>query len=317
MSDQFGPLLKRAALGEQKALARLLTLVEREGARVLHHHELLEPSRVAFRIGITGPPGAGKSTLVGRLIRLLRERKLKVAVLAVDPSSPFTHGAILGDRIRYTEHTADDGIFIRSIGTRGSLGGLSASAYLMLRVFDAVGFDVVLVETVGVGQTELEIMNVADKVVVVLVPESGDSVQAMKAGLLEIADLFIVNKADRPGAQSMVNELQFVADTTPAGRHPPKVLSTVATSGEGVDDVCNELAFYTKEVGFAKRRQSVERLRNEARSLLRQAFEQKITSQVDAIRSPSEFLKVVTGAKPARPTRARTAAKRAPVREKK
>lgn len=314
MSDQFGPLLKRAQEGDQRSLARLLTLVEREGANVLRHKELLEPSNAAFRVGITGPPGAGKSTLVGHLIRLLKKRDLKIAVLAVDPSSPFSHGAILGDRIRYTEHSADDGIFIRSLGTRGSLGGLSAAAYLMLRVFDAVGFDVVLIETVGVGQTELEIMNVADKVVVVLVPESGDSVQAMKAGLLEIADLFVVNKADRPGAQSMAKELQFIADTAPAGRAPPKVMMTTATTGDGVSELSNELAFFAKEVGFAKRRASPGRLQNEARSLLRQAFERDISARIAKLSKPLDLLSVIA------PKKTKPATKRAPkpvVRKKK
>ncbi len=295
MSDQFGPLLKRASQGEQRALAQLLTLVERSGPNCLEQKELLEPKQFAFRIGITGPPGAGKSTLVGHLIRDLHAQGLKIAVLAVDPSSPFTHGAILGDRIRYTEHTVEQGIFIRSLGTRGSLGGLSSSAYLMLRVFDAVGFDVVLIETVGVGQTELEVMNVADKVVVVLVPESGDSVQAMKAGLLEIADLFVVNKADRPGAVAMAKELQFMADTTPDGRAAPKVLLTVATTGDGVAELSALLADFAKESEIKKLRVSSWRLQMEARSLLRQTWERDADALIKSIRGPRDFLKVVAG----------------------
>ncbi|HEX4925152.1 MAG TPA: hypothetical protein VFV50_13750, partial [Bdellovibrionales bacterium] len=184
-------------------MARLLTELESGGPSALKHKRLLEPEHLALRIGITGPPGAGKSTLISQLISAFRARGKTVGVLAVDPSSPFTRGAVLGDRIRYSKHFSDDGVFIRSVGTRGSLGGLSASVYLMARAFDAFNFDVVLVETVGVGQTELEIMNVADRVAVVVVPEFGDSIQAMKAGILEIAHVFVVNKADRPGADSI------------------------------------------------------------------------------------------------------------------
>jgi LAO/AO transport system kinase len=198
-AEEGAKRLAQAKDGDFQAFAKLLTWLERSSTGdAMALKDLLNPARAAFRLGITGPPGAGKSTLVGRLIGELRAKNLKVGVMAVDPSSPFTHGAILGDRIRYSEHALDPGVFIRSLGTRGSLGGLSSAAFLMARAFDACAFDILLVETVGVGQTELDVLHVADQVCVVLVPESGDSIQAMKAGLMGIADIFVVNNPIDP-----------------------------------------------------------------------------------------------------------------------
>lgn len=298
MSDQFGTLIKAARSGDQRALAKLLSLVEREGAQSLKRAELLKPKGRAFRVGITGPPGAGKSTLVGQILRQFRDKKLRLAVLAVDPSSPFTHGAILGDRIRYSEFALDENVFIRSLGTRGSLGGLSSSAYLMLRVFDAVGVDLVLIETVGVGQTELEIMNVADEIAVVLVPESGDSIQAMKAGLMEIADLFVVNKADRPGADSLCKELEFIAETAPHGKPKAKIFKTTATTGEGVEAVVSE---FLRARENHKATVSVNRLRQEARALSRTNWESEIQARIEKVRTAQDLAKLVLkkSAKPA------------------
>lgn len=308
MSDQFGARLKAAQGGDQRALAQLLTWAESAGAEALKHPELNTASKPAYRIGITGPPGAGKSTLVGGIIKEFRAAGLRVGVLAVDPSSPFSHGAILGDRIRYNEHVLDSGVFIRSLGTRGSLGGLSASAYLMLRVFDAAEFDVVLIETVGVGQTELEIMHVADTVVVVLVPESGDSVQAMKAGLLEIADVFVVNKGDRPGAASMANELQFIAETAPEGRPRPKVLTTVAVQGDGVAELCSELRARQIDLVLLQQRASLPRLKHEARALLRAEWEKGVETKLKGLLKADELprmIKQLTGTKSLRGVRQR------------
>src|SRR5690348_9317137 len=197
-----GELVRRTLAGERVPLARAISWVENE------HHDavpLLDAccarSGRAFRIGITGPPGAGKSTLVTRLAQVYRRRGESVGIVAVDPTSPFSGGALLGDRVRMHELAGDDGVFIRSMATRGSMGGLAVHTAQVCDVLDAAGFSRLLVETVGVGQSELEVAQTADSTVVVLVPESGDTVQAMKAGLMEIGDLFVVNKADREGAE--------------------------------------------------------------------------------------------------------------------
>ncbi len=297
-SDQFGRDLEAARAGDQRSLSKLLSWAEAQGAaKVLMQPALVKAPKPAYRIGITGPPGAGKSTLVGSLIREFRLSGLRVGVLAVDPSSPFSHGAILGDRIRYNEHVLDDQVFIRSLGTRGSLGGLSASAYLMLRVFDAAEFDIVLIETVGVGQTELEIMHVADTVAVVMVPESGDSIQAMKAGLLEIADVFVVNKSDRPGAAAMAKELEFIADSAPEGKPRPRVLLTVASQGEGVKDLGAELLRRKEALDLKKQRCSPLRLRHEGRALLRASIEARLDTKLKNVRQASDLLKVLRAKK--------------------
>lgn len=282
--------LKGALKGEGPAFAKLLTWIEGHSAKkVLGLKDLLAPKRVAFRIGITGPPGAGKSTLVGRLITQLRAADLRVGVMAVDPSSPFTRGAILGDRIRYSEHFMDPKVFIRSLGTRGSLGGLSRSAFLMARAFDACGFDVLLIETVGVGQTELDILHVADHITVVLVPESGDSIQAMKAGLMEIADLFVVNKGDRPGADGLKREIEASLGD---GEKTVPVFKCTASDGTGVGDVAELILAKVRAKDF-RERDSVARLREEARALLRGEMDDKIDRKVKSVRDLATFLKVL------------------------
>ncbi len=285
MSDQTQQLIERVKQQDFAALAKLLSLLEREGPKRLSMHpELLHPEKLSFRIGITGPPGAGKSTLIAKLITEIRANNFSVGVIAVDPSSPFSQGAVLGDRIRYTEHFSDPKVFIRSLGSRGSLGGLSASAYLMVRAFDLAGFDFVLIETVGVGQTELEIMNVADFVSVVLVPESGDSIQAMKAGLLEIADLFIVNKFDRPGAESFKNELELSLQLDPRPNAvQTRVMSMIATQAKGVDEFFSHIETHFTNPDWPLKRNSVKRLRSEVKALLRIQMEQKIEQMVERI----------------------------------
>lgn len=269
------------------AFASLLSWTEQAGPRAVYECQaLFENVQPAFKIGITGPPGAGKSTLIGKLIGEFRRRQLRVGVLAVDPSSPFSRGAILGDRIRYSEHFTDPYVFIRSIGTRGSLGGLSASAYLMLHAFDYARFDVIIVETVGVGQTELEIINVADLTAVVLVPESGDSIQAMKAGLTEIGDIFVVNKADRPGAEALKRELEVEFSDNP---HPPKCLLVTAIEGKGVSELADELMSFQDKRGA----RTPEQLQNEARALLRHAYEETVNEKVRNIQSRADLLSVL------------------------
>ena len=287
MSDQTGDLLNLTKAGDLRAFAKLLSALERQGPAVLKlHPQLLNPPTQAFRFGITGPPGAGKSTLIGQLITRLRARKLTVGVLAVDPSSPFTRGAILGDRIRYTEHFGDEGVFVRSLGSRGSLGGLSSSAYLMVRAFDLV-----LIETVGVGQTELEIMNVADDVAVTLVPESGDSIQGMKAGLLEIANIFLVNKGDRPGADIFARELEAALHLDP--RAPAKgipIMKISALTGDGLDLLVERIIQLQSETTtWRLRRADLSRIRSEAQSLLRTQAERSIVEKTSHIQSLEDF----------------------------
>ena len=235
-------LVDRLLRGERRALARLLTRVEdgsedrlREVVHLLHPH-----TGNAMIVGLTGSPGVGKSTLTSALVGVWRQRGKRVAVLAVDPSSPFSGGALLGDRVRMQDHVLDEGVFIRSMASRGHLGGLSWATPQALLVLDAAGFDVVLVETVGVGQAEVEIASAADTTIVALAPGMGDAIQAAKAGILEIADIFVVNKADRDGADRTVRELHEMQKLG----HPEwlaPVIKTIAASQEGVEELADAI----------------------------------------------------------------------------
>lgn len=244
-NSDYRPLLDRMLRGDKLALARMITYVENDAAFVPEVLEAVYPrTGRCYSIGVTGPPGAGKSTLVDKLIGRMRAEGKTVGVVAVDPSSPFTGGAVLGDRIRMQRHALDDGVFIRSLGTRGTHGGLSRATRDVLRLMDAFGFDVVIIETVGVGQTELDIVDIADTTVVVLVPESGDTIQTMKAGLMEIAEIFVVNKADRQGADRILSELKSMVELgerrDPGWKIP--VLLCQANRDIGTDELYETLA---------------------------------------------------------------------------
>lgn len=241
--QEIGALVERMLAGDRVALARLMTLVETRVPEVpAVMSRLYDRSRAAHRIGITGPPGAGKSTLADRIVGQLRAKGRSVGVVAVDPSSPFTGGAVLGDRIRMQAHFLDPGVFIRSLSTRGAHGGLPRAARDVTRLLAAFGKDDIVIETVGVGQTELDVMQLADTVVVALVPEAGDAVQVMKAGLLEIADVFVVNKADRDGAERMQLELLQMLHLRPPTPWTVPVVLTSATTGKGIDELMTVLA---------------------------------------------------------------------------
>ncbi len=222
--------------GNRRAAARLITIIENDDpARVELLQQVYPHGGRAFVIGITGSPGSGKSSLVDRLLGLIRADKMSAGIIAVDPTSPFSGGAILGDRIRMQDHALDEDVFIRSMGTRGSLGGLSRSTAEAIQVLDALGKDLIIVETVGVGQSEVDIVKTADTTVVVLTPAGGDSVQTIKAGIMEIADIFAVNKADLPGVERTVAELNAMLDMKPDRSYRPPVIKTISTDGSGIE----------------------------------------------------------------------------------
>ncbi|TYO97760.1 methylmalonyl Co-A mutase-associated GTPase MeaB [Desulfallas thermosapovorans] len=228
-------LIDRFNAGETRALARLISLLENESdEHELILKELFPRTGQAYVIGFTGSPGAGKSSLVDQVVKELRKKGNTVGIIAVDPTSPFTGGALLGDRIRMQQHALDKGVFIRSMGTRGSLGGLSKTTKDVVKAMDAFGFDWIIIETVGVGQAELDIMHVADSTVVVLTPGAGDAIQTIKAGIMEIADVFAINKSDLPGADKIATEVEIMLDQQRAGitwRPPVKLCSSLTGTG--------------------------------------------------------------------------------------
>ncbi|WP_329001706.1 methylmalonyl Co-A mutase-associated GTPase MeaB [Kribbella sp. NBC_00709] len=235
-----GELVERAREGDSRAVARLISLVEDESPLLREVMAALAPhAGHAHIVGITGSPGVGKSTSTSALVSAYRETGKRVGVLAVDPSSPFSGGALLGDRVRMQDHATDRGVFIRSMASRGHLGGLSWSTPQALRVLDAAGFDVVLVETVGVGQSEVEIAGMADTTLILLAPGMGDGIQAAKAGILEVGDIYVVNKADRDGVQSVTRDLRSMLALAERseGAWTPPILKTVASRNEGVAEV--------------------------------------------------------------------------------
>jgi LAO/AO transport system kinase len=281
-------IVDRLLAGDRRALARIVSLIEngapeaRDMLGDLHLH-----GGHAHVMGFTGAPGAGKSTLVAQLVRELRRRDRRVGVVAVDPTSPFSGGAILGDRIRMQELAGDPNVFIRSMASRGSLGGLAGSTRDVVRVLDAAGFDAIVLETVGAGQAEVEVVRAAQSVVVVAVPGMGDDIQAIKAGILEIADIFVVNKADRPGADQTAAELRMLLSLDERRRErtwTPPILKTVATSGEGIPNLADALAehrAYLSESGQLGER-GTRQARSEIIALLHQALLQQLDARVSA-----------------------------------
>jgi LAO/AO transport system kinase len=273
-------LFASAVNGDRGSLARLLSLIERGGDDARTIGRLTYPKNGnAYTVGITGAPGAGKSTLTSAVIGHLRAQDLNVAVLAIDPSSPFTGGAILGDRVRMQDHATDTGVFIRSMATRGHLGGLSLATTEAIRLLDAVGCPWILVETVGVGQVEVEIAGKADTTIVVVNPGWGDAVQANKAGLMEIADIFVINKADRKGADETRRDLEQMLDLSDLAHDAwrPPILQTTATSGEGVEELWNTVAQHREHsttTGLLQRRRSF-RLREELREIVERRLEHR------------------------------------------
>jgi len=308
-------LVEKVKQGDRRSIARAISLIEDETSYASQLMHLLFPlTGNAYRIGITGPPGAGKSTLTARLIKAFRDQNASVGVVAVDPTSPFSGGAVLGDRIRMSQFSRDPQVFIRSMASRGSMGGLAQKAQDAADVLDAAGKDIIIFETVGVGQTELDIAEAADTTVVVLVPESGDSIQAMKAGLMEIADIFVVNKADRDGAKQLKTELEMMLHLRPyldceRDWNPP-VLLTIANQGEGIHEVKEKIeahrAYLTEhQLLMQKRKQRIaHKIKEMIFSELKSRFwneekekelEKKIQKVLQHQISPYEVVRILMG----------------------
>ena len=288
-------LVEKMLGGAQQPLSRLISVVERESPEVPEIMKEIYPHLGhAYSVGVTGPPGAGKSTLVDKLTAEIRTKGLSVGVIAVDPTSPFSGGAVLGDRIRMQQHYLDPEVFIRSMASRGSRGGLPMTARNVIKLLDAFGKDIILVETVGVGQTELDIMETVDTTIVALVPEAGDTIQTMKAGLMEIADIFVVNKADRPGADKMVVELQTMLMLSPGDKPwQPPILATQASNNIGITELYEEVIKhqdYLKSSGELSRRRQQQR-----KDEFLHAVEQRLRNRLSKLMKDSDRLKALWG----------------------
>ena len=273
MTPKIMRLVEQMLKGENVSLSRVISLVENESSQVPEIMKLIAPHLgKAHCIGVTGPPGVGKSTLIDKLTVLMRKQGLKVGIIAVDPSSPFTGGAVLGDRIRMQQHYLDDGVFIRSMATRGSMGGLPQTASSVIKLLDAAGKDTILVETVGVGQSEVDIMEKTDTVLVILCPESGDAIQTMKAGLFEIADIFVVNKADHPGADNFVRDIQAMLQLREPSWWNIPVVATEAVNDVGIEELYKQIQLHHQalcEDGRLSQRRQLQRKQDFIKTLER------------------------------------------------